>query len=153
MYTHLTMTPSLSLVPLSLSLPLSLFAHHSFFSSPSFFFTSHSSCSSRSRYFQTPRSSQGRKHFNCDLQQWNSAKCLIFFTFYICLPICRFVKGNLSTPHICTLFCLVDIKKRSFKVRSFLTFSVLPQSASLDELATAKRILIIIHVFIFHDNP
>ena len=62
--------------------------------------------------FQT-RSLQGRKLFNCNLQQWHSAKCLHLFMFYICLSVCHFAKGNVCRI-ICTLFCLVDIKKRSF---------------------------------------
>ena len=32
----------------------------------------------------------------------------------ICLSVCRFGKGNATMPKIRTLFCLVDIKKRSF---------------------------------------
>ena len=48
--------------------------------------------------FCQTRSLRGRKHFNCDLQQWHSAKCLLlfFFSFFLsfCLSVCSFVKGN-----------------------------------------------------------
>ena len=39
------------------------------------------------------RSLRGRKLFNCDLQQWRSAKCLHLFVFYI-LFVCFFVLLN-----------------------------------------------------------
>ena len=40
------------------------------------------------------RSLRGMKRFNCHLQQWHSAKCLLLFVFDICLSVCRSVKGN-----------------------------------------------------------
>ena len=54
---------------------------------------------------------RGRKLFNCVLQQWHSAKCLLVFVFRICLSVYRLVKGN-----VCRQFehCLVDIEKRPF---------------------------------------
>ena len=43
--------------------------------------------------FQT-RSSRGRKHFKCGLQQRHSAKCLLFVCFIsVCPPVALF-KGN-----------------------------------------------------------
>ena len=44
-------------------------------------------------HFQT-WSLRGRKLFNCDLQQWHSAKFCLLFVLYICLSVCCFVKGN-----------------------------------------------------------
>ena len=67
-------------------------------------------------YFQT-RSLRGRKLFNCDLQQWHSAKCLLLFVFHICLSVCRFVKGNVYRIAHC---CVLSIVKK----RSFLTYCV-----------------------------
>ena len=43
----------------------------------------------------------------------NEGIIFIFIVFDICLSVCRFAKGNVC-PKSCTLFCLVQIKKRSF---------------------------------------
>ena len=46
------------------------------------------------------------------------ALCSVFtlFVFYqiICLSVCRFVKGNTCQTGVCTLFCLVKIKRHSY---------------------------------------
>ena len=59
------------------------------------------------------RSLRGTKLFNCDLQHWHSAQSCLLFVFYIRLSVYRFVKGNVCRTFR-TLFCLVNIIRRSF---------------------------------------
>ena len=56
----------------------------------------------------------GRKHLNLTHWQWHSAKCFIFIVVYryVC-PSVALLTGNICRT-ICTLFCLVQTKKRSF---------------------------------------
>ena len=57
---------------------------------------------------------RGRKLINCDLQQWHSPKCSLFFVFCICLSVCRFVKGNIKCRKFAHRFVLSPLKRRSF---------------------------------------
>ena len=100
-FTFLGSAFSLSLL-LSLSLPLHLCTPFPFLVIFLDFFR-------RSRHFQT-QSLRGWELFNYDLQQWHWAKCFPHFVFYICLSLCR----RQRMPKICTMFYLVNIKKRSF---------------------------------------
>ena len=51
------------------------------------------------------------KAFQLNLQQWHWAKCFNFFVFYVCLSVCRVVKGNVCRK-VAHCFCLVyTIKK------------------------------------------
>ena len=57
--------------------------------------------------------------FNSDIQ----LRVFLLFVFYICLSVCRFIKGNIRRSKMCTLFCLVDIKKHSTIIHWTLTWT------------------------------
>ena len=50
--------------------------------------------------------SRGRKELNSIHWQWHWAKCFSFIVFYICLSVCRYFKGNIIMPKMCTLSSL-----------------------------------------------
>ena len=63
--------------------------------------------------------------FYSDIQQ----SFFLLFMFYICLSVCRFVLKAIYGVKVCTLFCLVDIKKCSFSTSCVFWF--LSQRSSL----------------------
>ena len=53
------------------------------------------------------RSSKRSKHPSLIHWQWHWAKCFSFIVLYICLSVCRFLKGNICRHvHFLVLFCL-----------------------------------------------
>ena len=59
-------------------------------------------------------SKRHRKLLNCDLQHGHSVKCLLLFVLYICLSICRFVKGNVCRKKFAHCFVLSTLKSVHF---------------------------------------
>ena len=76
------------------------------------------------------RSLQGRELFNCDLQQWHSAKVVVSFFFSYVISVCPFA-ALLRMPKIRTLFSVVDVKNRSVLTSWVFWFVFLNASSHL----------------------